>query len=32
LKPGKTWVVIVGMNSQTSQLPGGEWEIYFDLP
>jgi len=32
LKPGKTWIVIVGMHSQTMQSAGGEWEIYFDLP
>jgi len=32
LKPGKTWIVIVGMRSQTMQSAGGEWEIYFDLP
>lgn len=31
-KPGRTWVVIVGMNSETKQPSGGEWEIYFDLP
>jgi len=32
LKPGKTWVVIVGLQSRTQQLPDGEWEIYFGLP
>jgi len=32
LKPGKTWVVIVGQASQTTQPAGGEWTIYFDLP
>jgi len=32
LKPGKTWIVIVGMSSQTIQSAGGEWEIYFGLP
>ena len=32
LKPGQTWVVIVGQRSLTSQPVGGEWEIYFDLP
>jgi len=31
-KPGNTWIVIVGMNSLTTQPAGGEWEIYFDLP
>ena len=31
-KPGNTWVVIVGLNSRTTQPAGGEWEIYFDLP
>lgn len=31
-KPGKTWIVIVGMSSQTVQPAGGEWTIYFDLP
>lgn len=30
-KPGKTWVVIVGVGSRTTQPNGGEWEIYFDL-
>jgi len=30
-KPGKTWIVIVGVGSQTTQPTGGEWEIYFDL-
>lgn len=32
LKPGKTWVVIVGLNSSTVQAAGGEWEIEFGLP
>ena len=32
LKPGKTWVVIVGQSSRTIQPAGGEWTIYFDLP
>ena len=32
LKPGRTWVVIVGQQSLTSQPVGGEWEIYFGLP
>ena len=32
LKPGKTWIVIVGKASQTIQPAGGEWTIYFDLP
>ena len=32
LKPGKTWIVIVGNRSYASQPSGGEWEIYFDLP
>ena len=32
LKPGKTWIVIVGKRSYTTQPVGGEWEIYFDLP
>lgn len=32
LKPGKTWIVIVGKRSFTTQPVGGEWEIYFDLP
>ncbi len=31
-KPGKTWIVIMGMSSQTIQPAGGEWEIYFNLP
>jgi len=29
LKPGKTWVVIVGQSSITNQIGGGEWEIGF---
>jgi hypothetical protein len=29
LKPGKTWVVIVGQSSITNQMGGGEWEIGF---
>jgi hypothetical protein len=32
LKPGKTWIVIVGLNSNTVQPAGGAWEIYFGLP
>ncbi len=32
LKPGKTWIVIVGLNSRTVQPIGGIWEIYFGLP
>lgn len=32
LKPGRTWIVIVGQHSQTLQPAGGEWEVYFDLP
>jgi len=32
LKPGKSWIVIVGLNSRTVQPAGGEWEIYFELP
>jgi hypothetical protein len=32
LKPGRTWIVIVGNSSQTMQPSGGEWEIYFALP
>jgi len=32
LKPGKTWVVIVGLASQIQQPVGGEWKIYFGLP
>jgi hypothetical protein len=31
LKPGKTWVVIMGQSSRTTQPAGGEWTIYFDL-
>jgi len=31
-KPGNTWIAIAGLNSQTTQPAGGEWEIYFDLP
>lgn len=32
LKPGRTWVVIVGQHSNTIQPAGGEWQIYFGLP
>jgi len=32
LKPGQTWIVIVGLNSNTAQSAGGEWEIEFGLP
>lgn len=32
LKPGKTWVVIVGLASQIQQPESGEWKIYFGLP
>jgi hypothetical protein len=32
LKPGRTWVVIVGQHTRTIQPAGGEWEFYFDLP
>jgi len=31
-KPGKTWIVIVGLNSVTIQPAGGIWEIAFGLP
>lgn len=30
-KPGKTWIVIAGLSSTTTQPAGGEWEIYFGL-
>lgn len=32
LKPGRTWVVIVGQQSRTLQPAGGQWEIFFGLP
>ncbi len=32
LKPGKTWVIIAGVNTQTYQPDGGRWNFYFDLP
>lgn len=32
LKPGRTWIVIVGQHSRTVQPAGGEWELYFGLP
>lgn len=32
IKPGKTWIVIVGQASRTTQPAGGEWTIFFDLP
>ncbi|MDY6847412.1 MAG: DUF3048 domain-containing protein [Chloroflexota bacterium] len=31
LKPGNTWVVILGLSSRTIQPAGGEWTIFFDL-
>lgn len=31
-KPGRTWIVIVGLNSLTLQPGEGAWEIYFGLP
>jgi hypothetical protein len=31
LKQGRTWVVIMGQSSSTTQPAGGEWTIYFDL-
>jgi len=32
LKPGRTWIVIVGQSSITNQAGNGEWEIDFRLP
>ena len=32
LKPGRTWVVMVGQSSITNQAGNGEWEIDFRLP
>lgn len=32
LKPGKTWIIIAGINSQTYQPSDGRWDLYFDLP
>lgn len=32
LKPGRTWIVIVGESSITNQIGSGEWEIDFRLP
>ena len=32
LKPGRTWVVMVGQSSITNQAGNGEWEIDFSLP
>ena len=32
LKPGQTWIVIVGQSSITNQAGNGEWEIDFRLP
>jgi len=29
LKPGRTWIVMVGQSSITNQAGGGEWEIEF---
>jgi hypothetical protein len=31
LKPGQTWIVIVGNSSQVDIPASGEWTIYFDL-
>ena len=31
LKPGQTWIVIVGNNSQTEIPASGEWTLYFGL-
>jgi hypothetical protein len=31
-KPGRTWVIIAGVNSQTYQPSSGRWDFYFDLP
>lgn len=32
LKPGNTWIVLVGDKSQLSQPSLGQWELQFDLP
>ncbi len=32
LKPGKTWIVLVGDSSKFGQPAPGEWELRFDLP
>ncbi len=32
LKPGNTWIVIAGLNSDFSQTTPGVWELYFNLP
>jgi hypothetical protein len=31
LKPGQTWIVIVGNSSQVDIPASGEWTIFFDL-
>ena len=32
LKPGNTWVVVVGLSSKFNQLEGNGWELRYDLP
>jgi len=32
LKPGNTWIVIVGNSSKFEQPASGQWELRFDLP
>jgi hypothetical protein len=32
LKPGNTWIVIMGLNSPFDETKPGEWETYFLLP
>lgn len=32
LKPGNTWIVIMGLNSPIDETKPGEWETYFLLP
>ncbi len=32
LKPGNTWIVIMGLNSPFDETKSGEWETYFLLP
>ena len=32
LKPGNTWIVIMGLNSPINETEPGNWETYFLLP
>ena len=32
LKPGNTWIAIVGLASSFKEITAGQWEAYFNLP